>query len=41
MSKLNHDYMSVDYSIVWDVVKKFMPVLKNQIELILIFDELS
>jgi len=33
--------MSVDYSIVRDVVKNFIPVLKNQIELILIFDELS
>jgi len=29
--KLIHDYMSVDYSIVWDAVKNFIPVLKNQI----------
>jgi uncharacterized protein with HEPN domain len=30
--KLIHDYMGVNYSIVWDVVKNFIPVLKQQIE---------
>ncbi len=33
--KLIHDYMGVDYSIVWDVVKNIIPVLKNQIEIII------
>lgn len=30
--KLIHDYMGVNYSIVWDVVKNIIPVLKEQIE---------
>ena len=30
--KLIHDYMGVNYSIVWDVVKNIIPVLKKQIE---------
>lgn len=33
--KLIHDYMGVDYSIVWDVVKNVIPGLKLQIEKIL------
>lgn len=33
--KLIHDYMGVDYSIVWDVVRNVIPVLKIQIEAIL------
>jgi uncharacterized protein with HEPN domain len=30
--KLIHDYMGVNYSIVWDVVKNIIPILKEQIE---------
>ncbi len=30
--KLVHDYMGVNYSIVWDVVKNIIPMLKKQIE---------
>ncbi|MBV6655133.1 MAG: DUF86 domain-containing protein [Mameliella sp.] len=30
--KLIHDYMGVNYSIVWDVVKNIVPVLREQIE---------
>ncbi len=33
--KLIHDYMGVNYSIVWDVVKNIIPVLKEQIEVII------
>lgn len=33
--KLIHDYMGVNYSIVWDVVKNIVPVLKKQIEAII------
>ena len=33
--KLIHDYMGVDYSIVWDVAKNVIPALKNQIEIII------
>ena len=33
--KLIHDYMGVNYSIVWDVVKNVIPILKSQIEQIL------
>jgi len=30
--RLIHDYMGVDYSIVWDVVKNKIPELYDQIE---------
>lgn len=33
--KLIHDYMGVDYSIVWDVARNIIPVLKHQIEIII------
>jgi len=33
--KLIHDYMGVNYSIVWDVVKNKIPALKKQIESII------
>ena len=33
--KLIHDYMGVDYEIVWDIVKNEIPVLAHQIEAIL------
>lgn len=33
--KLIHDYMGVDYSIVWDVARNIIPVLRNQIEIII------
>jgi len=33
--KLIHDYMGVNYSIVWDVVKNKIPILKSQIESII------
>ncbi len=33
--KLIHDYMGVNYSIVWDVVKNIIPTLKQQIERII------
>jgi uncharacterized protein with HEPN domain len=33
--KLIHDYMGVDYAIVWDVVKNIIPILKTQIEMII------
>ncbi len=33
--KLIHDYVGVDYSIVWDVIKNRIPMLKTQIESIL------
>lgn len=33
--KLIHDYMGVNYSIVWDVVRNIIPVLKEQIETII------
>ena len=29
--RLIHDYIGVDYSIVWDVIKNKIPVLHNQI----------
>lgn len=29
--RLIHDYMGVDYSIVWDVVKNKIPILSEQI----------
>ena len=31
-NKIIHDYMSVDYELVWDIVKKDLPKLKKQIE---------
>jgi uncharacterized protein with HEPN domain len=33
--KLIHDYMGVDYSLVWDVIKNHLPLLKRQIEMII------
>jgi uncharacterized protein with HEPN domain len=33
--RLIHDYMGVNYSIVWDVVKNKIPVLHNQIVTVL------
>ncbi|MDX1939458.1 MAG: DUF86 domain-containing protein [Saprospiraceae bacterium] len=33
--KLIHDYMGVNYSIVWDVVRNIIPVLKEQIETVI------
>ncbi len=33
--KLIHDYMGVNYAIVWDVVKNIIPTLKQQIEKII------
>ena len=33
--KLIHDYLGVNYSIVWDVVKNIIPVLREQIEQII------
>jgi len=33
--KLIHDYMEVDIKVVWAVVEKFLPNLKEKIELIL------
>ena len=33
--KLIHDYMGVDYEIVWDIVKNEVPVLDQQIKEIL------
>lgn len=33
--RLIHDYFSVDYEIVWDVVKSEIPTLKRQVEAIL------
>ncbi len=33
--KLIHDYMGINYAIVWDVVKNIIPVLKQQIETII------
>jgi uncharacterized protein with HEPN domain len=30
--KLAHDYMDLDYGIVWDVIKNKIPILKFQIE---------
>jgi len=32
---LIHDYMGVDYAIIWDVVKNIIPILKTQIEMII------
>ena len=29
--RLIHDYMGINYSIVWDVIKNKIPVLQNQI----------
>ena len=33
--RLIHDYVGVNYSIVWDVVKNKIPELKNQIDQVL------
>lgn len=33
--RLIHDYMGVNYSIVWDVLKNKIPELKNQIDRVL------
>lgn len=33
--KLIHDYIGVDYFIVWDVIKNVIPNLKIQIELVI------
>ena len=33
--RLIHDYMGVNYSIVWDVVKNKIPELSNQIDEVL------
>lgn len=33
--RLIHDYMGVNYFIVWDVAKNKIPVMKNQISTIL------
>jgi uncharacterized protein with HEPN domain len=33
--RLIHDYIGVNYSIVWDVIKNKIPELKNQIEKVL------
>lgn len=39
--KLIHDYMGVDYTLVWDVVKNHLPMLKGQIEKIIEKEESS
>lgn len=33
--KLIHDYMGINYSIVWDIVKNRIPELKEQIEIVI------
>ena len=33
--KLIHDYFGVDYALVWDVVKNYVPVLRKEISSIL------
>ena len=33
--RLIHDYMGVNYSIVWDVIKNKIPELNDQIEKVL------
>lgn len=33
-NKIIHDYMSVDYELVWEIVIKDLPELKSQIEAI-------
>ena len=30
--KLAHDYMDLDYGIVWDVIKNKIPILQSQIK---------
>jgi uncharacterized protein with HEPN domain len=39
--KLIHDYMGVDYTLVWDVVKNHLPMLKGQIKMIIEKEESS
>lgn len=34
-NKVIHDYLSVDYMLVWDIIEKELPTLKSQIEQIL------
>ncbi|KKT84216.1 MAG: hypothetical protein UW82_C0026G0002 [candidate division WWE3 bacterium GW2011_GWC2_44_9] len=31
-NKIIHDYMSVDYELVWDIIIKDLPPLKIQVE---------
>lgn len=33
--RLIHDYLNVDYEIIWDVIKNEIPLLKQQIETII------
>ena len=34
-NRIVHDYMGIDYSIVWEIVKKYLPQLINDLEIIL------
>jgi uncharacterized protein with HEPN domain len=35
MSVIIHNYMGVDFRIIWDTINDILPILKNEIERIL------
>jgi len=39
--RLIHDYMGINYNIVWDVVKNIIPVIREQIEKVIIAENLK
>ena len=34
-NKVSHEYFGVDYEIIWDVAKKYLPKNKNQIDVLI------
>ena len=34
-NRIVHDYTGIDYTIVWDIKENYLPLLKNEIRLIL------
>lgn len=37
--RLIHDYMGINYYIVWDVARNIIPDLRNQIEIVIFQEE--
>lgn len=37
--RVSHAYWDVDYQIIWDIIKFDIPILKNEIEKLILFIE--
>jgi uncharacterized protein with HEPN domain len=37
-NKVSHEYFGIDYEIIWDVASHYLPENKNQIEIILLYE---